>query len=99
MDHGVVLEPMQGKLASSQFDFGYTEQFCIPWVTSVFFSFVTVLLGTLRSSIKQIEAPYVLDWEKAVALDTMQGNRASSRREGKASWVFSNCGRNMGCIL
>ena len=34
---GVVMEPMQGKLASSQFDFGYTEQFCIPGVTSVFF--------------------------------------------------------------
>ena len=29
--------PMQGKLASSQFDFGYTEQFCIHGVTSVFF--------------------------------------------------------------
>ena len=24
---GVVMEPMQMKLASSQFDFGYTEQF------------------------------------------------------------------------
>ena len=33
----MVMEPMQGKLASSQFDFGYTEQFCIPGVTSVFF--------------------------------------------------------------
>ena len=32
------MEPMQGKLASSQIDFGYTEQFCIPGVTSVFFS-------------------------------------------------------------
>ena len=29
---------MQRKLASSQFDFGYTEPFCIPGVTSVFFS-------------------------------------------------------------
>ena len=28
---------MQGKLASSQFDFGYTEQFCVPGVTSVCF--------------------------------------------------------------
>ena len=28
------MEPMQGKLASSQFDFGYTEQFCIPGVTN-----------------------------------------------------------------
>ena len=30
MDRGVVMEPVQGKLASSQFDFGYNEQFCIP---------------------------------------------------------------------
>ena len=33
---------------------------------------MTVLLGTLLSSIKQIEAPYVFEWEKAIALDTMQ---------------------------
>ena len=32
------MELMQGKLASSQFDFGYTEEYCIPGVTSVFFS-------------------------------------------------------------
>ena len=32
-----------------------------------------MLLGTLWSSIKQIEAPYVFNWEKAIALDTMQG--------------------------
>ena len=38
MDRGVVMEPMQGKLASSQLDFGYNEQFCIPGVTSLFFS-------------------------------------------------------------
>ena len=38
VDRGVVMESTQGKLASSQFDFGYTEQFCIPGVTSVFFS-------------------------------------------------------------
>ena len=38
VDRGVVMEPMQGKVASSQFDFGYTEQFCIPGVTSVFLS-------------------------------------------------------------
>ena len=42
---GVVMEPMQGKLASSQFDFGYTEQFCIPGVTSVFFSSCDSLVG------------------------------------------------------
>ena len=93
------MEPMQGKLASSQFDFGYTKQFCIPGVTSVFFSSVTVLSGTLWCSIKQIEAPYVFDWENTIALDTMQGNRASSRREGNVSWVFLSCGRNLGYIL
>ena len=77
----MVLEPMQGKLASSQFDFGYTEQFCITGVTSVFFSSCDSVVGDSRSSIKKIEAPYVFDWENAIALDTMQGNWASSRRE------------------
>ena len=41
----------------------------------------------------------MFDWENAIALDTMQGNRASSPREGNVSWVFSSCGRNMGYIL
>ena len=39
------MEPMQGKLASSQVDFGYTEQFCIPWVTSVYFSSCDSVVG------------------------------------------------------
>ena len=29
---------------------------------------MTVLLGTLWSSIKQIDAPYMFDWENAIAL-------------------------------
>ena len=33
----MVMEPMQGKLASSQFDLGHTNYFCVPEVTSVFF--------------------------------------------------------------
>ena len=41
----MVMEPMQGKLASSQFDFWYTEQFCIPEVTSVFFSSCDSVVG------------------------------------------------------
>ena len=45
---------------------------------------MTVFFGTLESSIKQIEAPYVFDWENAIALHEMQGNRASSRGEGKS---------------
>ena len=39
------MEPMQGKLASSQFDFGYTEQFCIPGVTSVVYSSCDSVVG------------------------------------------------------
>ena len=34
----MVMEPMQGKLASSQFDLGHSDLFCVPDVTSVFFS-------------------------------------------------------------
>ena len=60
---------------------------------------MTVLLGALWISFKQIEAPYVFDWEIEIALDTMQGNRASSRREGNVFWVFSSCGRKLGYIL
>ena len=41
----MVMEPMQGQLASSQFDFGYTEQFCIPQVTSVFFTSCDSFVG------------------------------------------------------
>ena len=90
---------MQGKLDSSQFDFGYTEHFCIPGVTSVFFSSVTVLLGTLWSSFKQIEAPYVFDWENTIALDTMQGNRASSGRRGKSHWFSRVAAGTWGIFL
>ena len=44
-DRGVVMQPMQGKLTSSQFDFEYSEQFCIPGVTSVFFSSCDSVVG------------------------------------------------------
>ena len=38
------------------------------------------------------DANYVFDWENAIALHAMQGNRASSRGEVEVSWVFSSCG-------
>ena len=41
----------------------------------------------------------MFDWENAIALHAMQGNRASSRGEGEVSWVFSSCGRNFGYVL
>ena len=41
----MVMEPKQGKLASSQFDLGYTEIFGVPEVTSVFFSSCDSVVG------------------------------------------------------
>ena len=43
----MVMEPMQGKLASSQFDLGHTDLFCVPKVTSVFLSSDDSVVGTL----------------------------------------------------
>ena len=34
----MVMEPMPQKLASSQFDLGHTDLFCVPEMTSVFLS-------------------------------------------------------------
>ena len=95
----MVIEPMQWKLASFQFNFGYTHQFCIPGVTSLFYSSCDSAAGDSLEFNQQIEAPYVFDWKNAISLDTMQGNRASSRGERRVSWVFSSCGRNVGYIL
>ena len=43
--HGIALEPMKGKWASSRVDLGYNKLFFIPDVTSVFFSSCDSVLG------------------------------------------------------
>ena len=43
--HGIAMEPMKGKRASSRVDLGYTKLFCIPDVTSAFFSSCDSVLG------------------------------------------------------
>ena len=58
-----------------------------------------MFLGILFSSIREIEVPYIFYWERGTPQYEMQGNRASSCREGNVSWVFSSCGRNLGYIL
>ena len=98
MEHGIAMEKMKGKWASSRVDLGYTEQFCIPEVHQCSSRSVTVFLGTLWCSIKKIEAPYVFDWEYGIALQAMQGNRASFPSEVDVSYDFSSCGRNLGYI-
>ena len=96
--HGIAMEPMKGKRASSRVDVGYTELFCIPEVHQCSSRFVTVFLGTLWCSIKKIEAPYAFDWEYGNALHAMQGNRASFPSEGDITYDFSSCGRNLAYI-
>ena len=99
VEHGIAMEPIKGKWASSWVDFGYTELFCIPEVTSVFISSCDSVVGNIWCSIKKIEASYMFDWEKRIAMHAMQGNWASSPGEGDVSWDFSSCGRNLGYIL
>ena len=41
----MVMEPVQGKLASSQFDLGHTDLFCVLEVTSMFFSSCDSVVG------------------------------------------------------
>ena len=82
VEHGIAMEPMKGKWASSRVDLGYTELFCIPVVHQCSSRFMTVFLGTLWCYVKKIEAPYVFDWEYGIALHAMQGNRASFPIEG-----------------
>ena len=54
---------------------------------------------TLCSSVKQIKVPYMFDCEQGIALQAMQGNRASYLNEGEVSCFFSRCGGNLGYIL
>ena len=45
VQHGIAMEPMKWKSASSHVDFGYTELFYIPEVTAVFLSSFDSFLG------------------------------------------------------
>ena len=45
VEHGIAMEQMRGKWASSCVDFGYTDLFCIPDLTSEFISSCDSVLG------------------------------------------------------
>ena len=98
-ERGIALKSIQGNWSSFQVDLGYTKLFHIPAWTSVSFRLVRDFWGTLCSSVKQIKAPYLFNWEQGIALHAMHGNRASSLSEGEVSWFFSSCDRNLGYIL
>ena len=65
------------------------------WGTPIYFAFlrlhqgstlvVKVFLGILFSSIREIEVPYIFDWEHGTPKHKMQGNLASSCGEGEVS--------------
>ena len=65
---------------------------------------MTVFLGILFSSIREIEVPYDFDWEHGTPQHEMQGNRASSCGKGEShefsrvaagTWyIFSSYGRD-----
>ena len=48
---------------------------------------------------KEVKAPFLFDGEHGIALHALQGNRAPSHGEGKVSWLFLSCSRNLGYIL
>ena len=66
---------------------------------SVLLFCVTVFLGILFSSIREIEFHNVFDWEHGTPQHEMQGNRTSSCGEVEVSWVFSSCGKHLMYIL
>ena len=95
----MAMDSIKRKCASSWVDLRYTNLFCIPEVTLLFFSCCDSVLGDSLQFHQGIEVPYVFDWERGTPQDEMQGNPASSRGERKVSCVFSSCGRNLGYIL
>ena len=60
---------------------------------------MTVFLGTLWSSIKEVKAPLVFDKELGLALQAMQANPASAHCEAEVSWFFLSCGGNLGNVF
>ena len=87
--------------------FGLNLEFI--WSTPWYFTFlrwhqcssrlVSDFWGTLCTSVKQIKAPYLFDWEQGIALHAMQGYRASSFSEWEVWWFFSSCTGKLGYVL
>ena len=79
------------------------------WATLRYFTFlrwhqcfsrlVRDFWGTLCTSVKQIKAPYLFDWEQGIALHAVQGNQASSFNEREVWWFFSSCSGKLGYVL
>ena len=68
-----------------------------PWGSS---GIATGTSGNLSCCLREVKSPF--EREVKIALEVLQGNRASSRVEGDISWVFffffSSCGGSMGFL-
>ena len=98
VDCGVFRKPMQGKLASSQFDFGYTEPFCIPGVTSMFFSSCDSVVGDsgVQSSKSRLLTCFI--WKTQLLWTQWRGIGPHLAATGK-SHGFSRVAAGTWCIF
>ena len=84
----MALEPMQGIGPHLDLICGTRSSFVLLRGLQGPSRLVTVFLGTLWSSIKEVRAPFVFDVEHGIAQHAMQLNRGSSRSEGSSLMVF-----------
>ena len=99
VEREMAMEPMQGKYASSWVDLGYSNLFCIPEVTALFFLSCERVLGNSLEFHQGNRGSLCVWLEHGIPLHAVLGNRASSSVEGEVSWVFSSCVRHLGFIL
>ena len=71
----MAMEPMQGIGPHLDLNCGTRSSFVLLWLPQGPSRFVTVFLGTLWSSIKEVKAPFMFDGEHGIALQAMQVNR------------------------
>ena len=88
----------EGESSSSSVDLGYTNLFCIPEVTSVFFSCCDSVLGDSLQFHQEIEGPYSFDWEHGTPQHEGRGIGPPLATRGK-SHEFSRVAAGTWCIF
>ena len=81
----MAMDSMKGKCASSCVYLGYTNLFCIPEVTSVFFSCCDSVPGDSLQFHQGNRGSLHFGWEHGTPQHEMQGNRAASCDKGEVS--------------
>ena len=88
VEHGMAKEPVQWKWASSRVDLGYTELFCFPEVTSVFFSSCDYGLGDSGvPSSKSRPLTYLIGYTELLCMES-RGSGPHVAVRGKSHGVF-----------